>query len=170
MTPDEALGVMNAVADTWANFEPGENTAVMWAMKLANVDVRDAQAAVLQLAGTDDWAPSIARVLTAARGIASSRATTPALGAAPNPSNARVIAAITAASAAVKRPAHEHRHKPIGCPCGKSLSRADYGTEWEWRIVSVGWEHCPACTTKQERIASFEADVKSVLREAGVIR
>jgi len=143
MTPTEAAIVLSYCAEAWPNMRIGDDTAIVWADGLAGVDAQDAHTAVRNLAKTDEWAPSLARVITAARGIAASHMTHKALPAPSRADNARVIRAIRAASEAVDRPAHDHRR---------------------------GAENCPCCTTKDQRIKQFTSDTLGALREAGVIR
>lgn len=144
MTPEQAGAVLTYVADAWpATMKLGDDTAAIWADALANIDYRDAQLAVRNLAKTDEWAPAIARVVATARGITASRHTTPALGAGRNPRAAAILAAIRAASDAVDRPAHDHHHGPENCPC---------------------------CATKEQRINDYTTQTLGALREAGVIQ
>lgn len=142
MTPAEAAMILSYCTEAWPTMTVGDDTAIVWADALAGIPAQDAHTAVRQLAKSDEYPPSIARLITAARGIARGHETTKALPPPTRHGGAKLLAAIQAYSAAVERPAHDHHR---------------------------GVEHCPCCSTKAERLRQWDADMRVLLSEAGVI-
>jgi len=134
--------VLSYCTEAWPTMTVGDDTAVVWADALAGIDTQDANTAARQLAKSDEFPPSIARLIAAARGIAKGHETTKALPAPRRHGGAKLLAAIQAYSRAVERPAHDHHR---------------------------GAEHCPCCSTKDGRLRQFDADMRVLLHEAGVL-
>jgi hypothetical protein len=141
MNPTEAAQVLAYFTQAWPSMSVGPHTAEIWAEALLGIDAQDAHTAARTLAKSDDYPPSIARLIAAARGIAKGHETAKALPAPRRHGGAKLLAAIQAYSAAVERPAHDHHRGP---------------------------EHCPCCSTSAERLRQWDADMRVLLHEAGV--
>lgn len=141
MTPAEAATILSYCTEAWPSMTVGDDTAIVWADALAGIDAQDAHTAARNLAKTEDFPPSISRVISASRGVAKGREATRALPAPRRHGGAKLLAAIQAYADAVERPAHDHHR---------------------------GVEHCPCCSTSNERLRQWDADMRTLLREAGV--
>ena len=144
MTPTEAATILSYCTEAWPTMTVGDDTAIVWADALSGIDAQDAHAAARMLADTADFPPSIARLKATARRVMQRRqvSSTPALPAPRRAGGKQLLAAIQAYSAAVERPAHDHRGGPENCPC---------------------------CSTKDERLRQWDADMRVLLHDAGVI-
>lgn len=143
MTPDQAARVLAYCAQNWPTMTVGDHTADVWAAALATVDAKHAQEAVRRLVQTDEYPPTVARIISAARGIGKGHEEHRAL---PAPRGdmgraARSIRALNALCARMDRPAHDHRR---------------------------GVDACPSCSTKAGRLKAFAREAAGLSSDDGV--
>lgn len=114
------------------------------ARELATTDAGCAQDAVRRMIQTDEYPPTVARIITAARGVAQGRDAQPALPS-PRPDatrSARAMGALNALYAQMDRPAHDHHR---------------------------GAEACPSCSTKADRLTLFADEAADLLGDYGIV-
>lgn len=145
MTPTEAAQILAVCAQAWPTMQDriDEHTTGVWAEALATTDAGCAQDAVRRLIQTDEYPPTVSRIITAARGVAQGRGTQPALPS-PQPDrgrSAQAMRALNALYAQMDRPAHDHHE---------------------------GRDACPACTTKADRLKLFTREAADLLADYGI--
>lgn len=119
MNPTVAARTLGAIASIWPNTTIGEQTTEAWAVATPDVPEDVAHAAVLRLARTDGFAPSIARFMDHVRLIEREQAP-PSIG--PGPADSQLaqdrirFLRVAWLAAAADRPDHDHRTGDGGCP------------------------------------------------------
>lgn len=143
MNREQAAQILAYCAQSWPTMSVGEHTVDVWAEALAMTAAHDAQTAVRQLVKTDDYPPTVARIISAARGIAKGHAEYRAIGSGQTnrAESARAMAALNVLYAQMDRPAHDH-HK--------------------------GRDGCPACSTKADRLKVFAHEAADLLGDYGI--
>lgn len=143
MTPDQAAQILAYCAQNWPTMTVGDHTADVWAEAMATVDASHAQEAVRRLVQTDEYPPTVARIISAARGIGRGHDEHRALPAPQGDArrSARAMAALNALYAQMDRPVHDHRR---------------------------GAEACPACSTAADRLKLFADEAADLLGDYGI--
>lgn len=142
MTPEQAGQVLAYCVEAWPAMTIGNDTALVWADALRNIDAQDAHDAVRRLVTTDERPPSIARVTAAARGIARGHDETHALPMARNRGQAaEAMKALNVLMAQFPRPDHDHRQ---------------------------GIDACPACSTRDDRMSRYVDAAADLLADYGI--
>ena len=144
MTPEQAGQILAYCTQNWTSMTVGEHTADVWAEALAGTDAAYAQMAVRQLVRTDDkYPPTVARIISAARGIARGHDEYRAItsGRADRGRAAKAVAALNALYGQLDRPAHDHRR---------------------------GRDACPSCSTSTDRLKIFAHEAADLLGDYGI--
>lgn len=144
MNRTEAGQILAYCSQAWPTMSVGEHTAAVWAEALVTTEAADAQAAVQRLVQTDEYPPTVSRIISAARGIAHGRSEYRELGSGQTnrAESARAMGALNALYAQMDRPAHDHHR---------------------------GAEACPSCTTKADRLTLFADEAADLLGDYGIV-
>ena len=125
MTPLVAGRVVAAMVNIWPAWTVGDETVEAWAAATPNVDPKVAHAAVMRLAGTDEFAPSIARFMNHVHLIEREEAGhgRQQVGSGPVDRSTRRVASERVRflhagwmAAAEERPDHDHTLGDVACP------------------------------------------------------
>lgn len=73
MIPQETAGVLAALNATWPRQALSGPTLDVWMEQLRRVDVRDAQAAVIDLGRSTEWMPALSQFVAACQAAARAR-------------------------------------------------------------------------------------------------
>lgn len=143
MTPEQAGQILAYCAQNWPTMTVGEHTADVWAEALTTTDAACAQTAVRRLVQTDEYPPTVAQIISAARGVARGHDEYRAItsGRVDRTRAAKAVAALNALYAQLDRPAHDHHQ---------------------------GAAACPACSTKADRMKVFAHEAADLLGDYGI--